>query len=244
MRKAILTTVAVGALAILSGEVRAALITGDVADANTQDWDLDGVAETAPKDFTSVSNEVGYRAAGPGPGGQVRAFVVPFLLPTIASGDKVSTATLTLRHSSTTGPPTFNVDLYGLDRFNASPTLTLADHYVGLLDGSNTLLDDNFRIPTDAAGSFVSFSGASLVGWLNDQYTGGAGGSYVFARLSPDSATLLDGVNQRYRFNTANHGTASYRPTLDITVVPEPSMLVLWLSGLVGFMVFARYRRK
>ena len=80
-----------------------ATLTGLTADGRI---DSSGGLDTA-----SVASMTGFGGTSGGTGYSTE-FV--FQLPALPAGQRISTASLTTRYTGRDGPPTFNVDLYGL----------------------------------------------------------------------------------------------------------------------------------
>jgi len=217
-----ITVLCLGAFGAASGAVYT--VSAHNADANTQEVDglphdgFTGIANVAPKDPNSSSNWIG-RGVTVNSDPQTRAFVMPFLLPTLGPNEVLTDVTFQARMTGKSS--LFNTDLYGLDRIDATtPTVILADHYLGPLDAANTRVVDNFATNATATGT-VARSSAALLDFARDQIAAGAEGKYIFMRLSPDVAgNDIAATTARYTFLTANHGTAAYRPQLSLSTAP------------------------
>lgn len=176
-----------------------------------------------------------------------RAFVIPFLLPTLALGEGFDTAELRMMlFGQNAVADDFNADVYGLNRIAGVSDILSTDFYIGALDGSATLIQDNFFTPTspglgtpvtsDATGS------ANLAAWMNAQYNDGANaGQYVFLRVSADEDPSGDA---RYDVLTQNAGGSTERPLITYTtaVVPEPGTLALLALGVAACRCWRRAR--
>jgi hypothetical protein len=128
-------------------------------------------------------------------------------------------------------PTTYDVDLYGLPA-RSTPTVDGdADNYVGPSSGkhpsdvliTSSLLPRNKAYPV---GEFVNSysSGTPMVDYLNAQYgpNGSGTGQYVFLRLS-DNAIPAAEDSGGYVY-MGEHSTN--RPSLTLTFVPEPSLVM------------------
>lgn len=164
-----------------------------------------------------------------------QAFIIPFQLPTLGGGDGFLATTLRvmlyLRNVTT-----FNVDVYGLSRVSASPSIQPSDFFIGASDGTATLIQEDILTPTSPTmtETFTDGTGdANLAAWLNTRYAGGANaGQYVFIRLSAD---LNPSGDNRYDILTQNAGGATEKPLITYTAGPytPPDVSVLGLSNLV-----------
>lgn len=217
--KKLLTTLASG---VITSIAPAATITADVADA--QPRSDGGVGQS--NNTTMFSGA--YYGAGPG-----LVPVFPFLLPTLGAGESFDSATITLELASKFSNPTsFNGDIVGLNRIDASPTVLGADW-----GASGSMLHDDFYTPASPTG--VSTSN-DFTAWLNTQYAGGANaGNYVFIRV--DAEGHSSGA-EAFLVASANHGTLQ-KPTITYTAsaVPEPSSTAL--LGLSCLALILRRRK-
>ena len=221
---------ATAAVMMVAGLARADLIASDSADGTVN--------------ASSVIDTGSFNAQA-GTLGTERAYIIPFLLPTLGVGEGFVEADLRLMlfGQNSSG---FNADVYGLTRVAATPDIAAGDFYIGPLDLSATLIQDNFfttsspglgtPVNSDATGD------ANLASWLNTQYDNGANaGQYVFLRVGVDASPTGD---FRYDVLTQNAGGATEKPLITYTpgVVPEPSTALL--VGLAGLGVWGRLRRR
>ncbi len=228
------------------------VITADSADAETQEiialgTSFTGNANTAPKDPDSADSGTGRALNYNDTQDQTRAYVIPFLLPSSLDGQTVGSANLNINLVLINRTPNFNCDVYGLDRIDAAaPTVIKADHYLGPLDSSNTLVADDFVTPSSTLGDYV-ISGQTLTDFLNTQLSAGAAGKYIFFRINADldgnsiTAPLAEERQVEFQFSTGNSGTA---PTLEINPVPEPGTISLLLFGALSIaLLYGRRKR-
>ena len=165
------------------------------------------------------------------------------------------TADFGLNLFSVNGPPSFNVDLYGLG-IQSSATLILGNGVLATdrfyesntVDANATLIQLDFTIP--GAGASPGFKNtnatgdANLLTYLNTLYGSGTGaGQYVVLRANPDvdAGNAIVGYNYSAAdagatANATGPGTA-FDPVITYAAVPEPSSAVLLLGalGMLGF---------
>ncbi len=212
LNKKFVTLLAAGVTASSASAMTVA-IGGDTSDAEA----------TATGGVGAINNNTilagSYYGAGPGV-----AAVFAFQLPTLVAGESFSAASLDLNLTGISGTPTFNGDLVGI-RSNSSNAVLGSDYSGG------TLLHDDYVTTASTAGSQVSDDFAA---WLNTQ----TAGEFVFIRVEAD-IDVSGGVGSftGYNFTTANSGT----PTLNVTIVPEPSSTAL--LGLGGLALILRRRK-
>ncbi|MEM6884981.1 MAG: PEP-CTERM sorting domain-containing protein [Verrucomicrobiota bacterium] len=229
---------------------------------NTSAYSQVIVGNTADTYITASSSNVGDGFGEAGAAGNITVFadttdpirvgreatgvqavaVFVFELPTLTLGQTIGTANFdfTIENTAT---PSASIDLYGLG-FRNTAAVTTNDYFVGALDTTNaTLVQNNIfsggvSVPAGAYSTDASGDSA-LVSYLNDQYTNGAvGGDFVFLRFNHDGGN----TGNRNTFYTANNGTASNRPELTVTVVPEPSTAALLILGFGGLLLSRRKR--
>jgi len=150
-----------------------------------------------------------------------------FQLPDVgAIADPFSAATLSLYLNSAGGTSFVQLAFHGTSA-RVLPTVLGSD-----AGGGSNL---NFSLTTSATvGEFKSISNASLLTFLNTEYAVGTGvNKYVFFSSRP-----TDTGEASWNFETAN-GILANRPTLDVTVIPEPTSL-----GLVGAGALFLLRRR
>ncbi|CAN0539321.1 unnamed protein product, partial [Laminaria digitata] len=160
-------------------------------------------------------------------------------------------ATLTFTVASAGKLLSGNADIYGLGYLSSTnPTLnsiwqlasdneTRSSSDLGLGGISPVKLVDN-AVTVNAQMSVddeTIVTGASLVGFLNSMYTAGAvAGDYVIFRVNPD-ANEISSVQPNFRYG--NSGTSKVS-TLDLTVVPEISSVLLSAFGAAGLLLRRR----
>ena len=205
---------------VLVSNASAAVINGDVADArvfnNFGPFSVDSVAST-----TIAAGDQGF-------GNQLRHYVSVFQLPDVgAVADPFSAATLSFYLNSAGGTSWVQLGFAGISA-RALPTVLASD----ASGGSNV----NLSLTTTASAGLKSTSAASLLSFLNTQYASGAGANqYVFFASRP-----TDVGDALWSFETADSLTPANRPTLDVTVIPEPASLGL----LAASALFALRRRR
>jgi hypothetical protein len=188
-----------------------------------------------------------------------------FQMPALAPGETFGGASFAvgeLPDSATTAvTPNHNADLVGLGFTNVDPPANSAaegQSYFYLGEGAldfgagRQLIQNNFLVPS----SFIPNGGtasiktsdaggeASLLGYVNNLYANPSfvpGSSYMILRLNPD--TMGDTGTKRYTVGSGENLDPTLRPTLTLTVVPEPSAIALSLLGGLGFFLL-RFRRK
>lgn len=199
-----------------------------------------------------------------------RQAVYFFELPALAPGETISSASFSFdftfrKDNGVGGPPRHSVDLYGLGWLPDPPALDATWFWASAADDVRTgdqlgtnigaqpvvKIQDNI-LTTTQAGSPSSTplgytqtdaqGGAELVSFLDLLYAQGArAGDYAVLRMSPDADLRSDWV-RGYHVSLSEHG--GYRPTLVLTIVPEPSTLVLLAMGAVGLPAYAWRRRR
>ncbi len=183
--------------------------------------------------------------------------ILPFALPTILSGEEISSATLNVTFKGESSSLMIeagdgNVDLYGLP-YQASPvTQSATRYYSGPNDSTAgvTKLQDNFFTADEYPAENTTLTKASvdISAYLKSLYAAGAvAGDFAVIRLSYDIDGLSD--NNRYRIVTSGgdggtidaspHSIQEGAPFLSITTspVPEPTSLVLLglaVAALIG----------
>ena len=203
-----LNVLALGLVTLAASTASAAIIQGDVAD--------------------SLANGAGVNDPTIQPGSffffEQRTYVSVFQLPDVdAIANPFSAATLSLYLNSAGGTGWVQLAFHGTSA-RVLPTVLGSD-----AGGGSAL---NFSLTTSAAvGEFKSISNASLLTFLNTEYAVGAGANkYVFFSSRP-----TDVGDASWSFETANSATPANRPTLDVTVIPEPTSLgLLGASALFG----------
>ncbi|MDF3058855.1 MAG: hypothetical protein K0R17_3070 [Rariglobus sp.] len=135
---------------------------------------------------------------------------------------------------------TANGDLYGVG-YDVVSTVSAADFYEGALDPTpgNTLIKDNFLVPSTPAYTDITNSDTALVTYLNaclaTARADGASDAYVFLRINLD-AYSWSGV---YLVGMAE-AVSPYPPTLAYTTVTVPAWTQIplggggYVTGLIG----------
>lgn len=176
-----------------------------------------------------------------------------FKLPTSDTGQTtVRSAEFRFTVTSTLAKPTtYNVDLYALPA-RILPTTLDTDYFIGALEtitpptGATTRIVDNLVLPdnvTTPKEVVVPFdTGTSFVDFLNTQYgpTGSGAGKYIFLRLNPDVLQLIAPDDTGWNANMAEATTG--KPTLVVTFVPEPTLMLP--AGVLLLTTLRRRRRR
>ena len=185
------------------------VITGNAADAQVN-------SASGTLSVSRIADTYDYVGGTSGvQNGVVHVFQIPAAILSDPS-QQFTEATLRVKLGSAAGSTMpANADLYGIG-YGASPTVNAADFYQGPLDGSKTLIQDNFLTASTPAYASVTNSSAGLVAYLNQALAGaradGLTAAYVFFRLSPDTYVWF----QRHVIAMAESG-ASTAPTLSYT---------------------------
>lgn len=167
--------------------------------------------------------------------------IIPFVLPTLNPGETFSSVSFSIGQTSASNAQQY--DLYGLGRRD-SVAVSPTDYYRGatgrdLTDA--TLIQASFISTTDvfAINGITSTNAAgntALADYLNLQYASGAGiGGTVFLRLNvTDTYSFGD-----TRLNPAavENATASLRPMIHYTAVPEPTSPGFLMLAAAGALI-------
>ncbi|MCE0523321.1 MAG: Ig-like domain-containing protein [Methylacidiphilales bacterium] len=215
MRKKTFIILLLGAAwAFLVGAAKAGeIVEGDSADAMVdQNGVNDGFYDTLYDFYVGALTGV-----------QSGAMVEPFQLPYLAPGQTVTGATVSFYLEQLNGTPTYNLQLYGLNRVSATSSTPLeADWYTGTNDAANTLLNAKFVTPSTTVGQAITYSGGNLVTFVQNQYANAAFSGqdlsksrFIFFRLSPDGT---QGGFNNYQFGSARNPNRTYHATLALTI--------------------------
>ncbi len=145
-----------------------------------------------------------------------QAFVIPFQLPILQSGESITSADLKVEVISYSNQPSStNIDLYGLPYRATSAVNLNSDYYMGALDNSATIIKDNIFV--DSVTGSVNLdenSQQNLISYINAQYSLGAvGGDFIFIRFSADANST-----ETWNLASQDNSDSSIRPILDITI--------------------------
>lgn len=223
--KSLLLVAASGVLCTLAS---AATITGATADAEVY---ANGSSPGAVGNGSILAGNY-YTGAT-----NIGSAIFVFQLPTLGAGVTFSSATLNL-NVALQNSPTFNADLTGLTRVDASSAVLATDY-----SAPSTSLQVGVLTPTTLAGAVTS---VDISSWLNTQYNGGANaGQYVFLSVqtpSNPSTTHFQG----YFIGSANNSTPANQPYISysVTAVPEPATYGLMGAGALAGAALVRRRRK
>ena len=248
--------------ATILGSINDQAVSGPIDAAGTgQDANGSSLAAIANGNARAGSNTEGNTNVGT----IGKAFVVPFLLPTLPTGSTFTSASFTAYlttaltggqvYPSSTTAFTFNGDLYGLGVRSAA-TVATGDYFQGALDTTNaTLLQDNYVTPASTPTSDATpvttagTSGTAIVNYLNTiDANNAAAGQYVFFRINADANSGATG-DVAYTIYTADqtavtvNGTAiTPTPALTYTnsAVPEPATAGLATAAAAGALLRRR----
>ncbi len=231
-----LSLTAVCAASLLAGNVSAAVI-GPIA-TEVSDIELRGAGHAWVGQTTArIGRDVGGGSLG-------NNYLAVFALPTLASGESISSADFQFNLKTTAtnfnGEDPFNIDVYGVRGSNSSAVIDVADFFVGADDTGTTKIEDDILTlgagPStgSAPGVYTTSSGVALGAWLSTLYGGDETPdvAYAFIRLSPDA--LASSTSGSHFFTIYSNITDA--PTLTITTaaVPEPaSMALIGVGSLV-----------
>lgn len=186
-----------------SGTPSSYVITGNGADVALKD--------TGGQDW---NGNTAIRVGGTSGSDDAAAMLI-FELPTLASGESVTSATLSVELLQIANTPNGSADLYGLP-YQSTTSINSSQYYEGAYGGDSnaTGLQDNFITTASAIGTITTngTGSANLVDYLNAQYAAGAnGGDYVIIRINSD--VINESSYSYYNIATANNTTAQ-KPVL------------------------------
>ncbi|MDF3128548.1 PEP-CTERM sorting domain-containing protein [Kiritimatiellaeota bacterium B1221] len=235
MKKILLTA----SIAFITSIATGAILTSNMDGLGTH-WRSDGSSQFPNATEARVGTETSPQRSG---------FVMPFLLPTLPSGETISDVSLTY---NITGINYFGGDaatgVY-LDllapRTTASSTANTAatDTYSDTVAFGGTILADGmYEMNNSVTTGEKIINLSSLTSYIQNIYTNdiNAAGKYVFLTLAPDVGY---GSNSRYlKIATDNFDqNIASLPVLTITTaIPEPGTMALVLLSLGGLLLFRR----
>ncbi len=203
-------------MALLTSSARAgAILEGDTGDAMIDQHAVNDTSYSTFYDFnvgTLWATDIGT---------MVDAFPLPYLAP----GQQVTGATASFYLEQINASPSYNIQLYGLNRVSSTNPVPLeSDWYEGTNDTANTLLDAKFVTPSSTQAQAATYSGANLVSFIQKQYANAAFSGmdmsktrYIFFRISPDGNGSAVGWNN-YQFGSTRNPNRAYHPTLALTI--------------------------
>jgi hypothetical protein len=154
--------------------------------------------------------------------GDIGTVVESFALPYLAPGQQITGASISFFLEQTNSNPSFNGQLYGLNRVsttNAAPLVS--DWYQGANDTNNVLLAPQFVTPQSGTNQAVTYSGSNLASFVQKQAANAAFSGqdlsparYIFFRISPDAAA----TSGSYQFGCARSTIRTNHPTLTLTI--------------------------
>ncbi len=257
---------------VIAGVVSTALMAGQAASAMQisatapgDDAQLNGLADGTsnnsnnnPNNFTSANSSGASAAAGfftefSSNSAEDVEFV--FQLPTLATGQVVTSATFSIGTTSNSGGINYGLDLYALAP-RTTPYPQAGDFYVGAADTQNTLIQANF-VPASSSTSATyttSTAGSTTLGaYIAGLYgtNPSVAGQYLFLRVNPDTtegATTSLFTTQTFAIaQDAGSGITAPLPALTLTTVggvptPEPASLGIMGLGIAGLFLMAKRR--
>lgn len=161
-----------------------------------------------------------------------QAFVIPFQLPVLQSGESITSADLSIEVISYSNQPSsVNIDLYGLPFRTTSAVNLNSDYFMGASDNSATMIKDNI-FENDIAGS-VNLdvnSQQNLVTYINAQYgLGAVGGDFIFIRFNADANS-----SETWNLASQDNGNSSIRPSLNITITNSTPINTAPVINVIG----------
>lgn len=164
--------------------------------------------------------------------------VIPFQLPSLGAGSFTTASFSFDLNGVTTGSFNFAVNVHGLNRVDAAPSILSTDS-----GASSTLLQTGLVDIFSPNGFAATSDSATISGWLNTQYANGANaGKYVFVALQANT----NAGSPTYSFYSASDPGVNLRPfgTYTFAAVPEPSTYGLIGAGVLFSVAFMRRRKR
>ena len=207
-----------------------------------------GSDATAQTNFGDIGDLVVKNA---GAGATTRKTYLLFDLSTITS--TIATASIDLTLLVNSGSTTKTIDFSYADTltntFNEIDTVANSNTGIdwvnapnngsgNALTGNTTYLNNQNIASSVAGGTILSYGNAALVNYLNDEITNGNDEALIIIRRTDNSPG--DNLTFYSKDNGAVDGTTIIAPTLNFTVVPEPSVLLL--SALSSLALLRRKR--
>lgn len=152
---------------------------------------------------------------------EVMSYIIPFKLPYLPEGHQVTSAKIEFYLEEKVGNSSMdnmNVVLYGLNRTDNTVQVYTSDHYSGINDPNNTLLNESFINSQTSIGK-LEYSGSNLTNFLNQRYNSVSSSEnlFIYFRLSPSFAPPGE---TRYIFTSMDYYKPDFRnkvPVLKIT---------------------------
>jgi hypothetical protein len=170
-----------------------------------------------------------------------QAWVIPFQVPTIPTGQGVTSASLSVWLQSIGNATSVvgGVDVYGLG-WRTSPTILASDYFEGAYntDGTDaTAVQNNIMLNNTPVGTISTNStgNTALTNYIKAQIAAGApAGSYIFLRFNAQSN---QSTSRFWVMSSSDNATTTQRPALTITYNPlitapsAPSNLKVAVTG-------------
>ena len=176
-----------------------------------------------------------------------RKIYLLFDLSTITSTITTASIDLTLLTNSGTSTKTLSFDFANTLTYTFNEIDTVENMNTGIdwvnapnngsgnaLTGNTTYLSGQSIASSVASGTILSYGNAALVNYLNDEIDNGDQQALIIIRRTDGSSS--DNLVFYSRNNGAVDGTTIIAPTLNFTVVPEPSALLLSALGSLALL--------